>query len=95
LTGKTIPQWVIYFDPDEAPGELCARKWFFGDNKLIATEENFLVTLVEGDVSYWTHEMLFQYKLEAAREEIQRRCPGLICIPRQDDDEPQIVELWT
>jgi hypothetical protein len=39
-----------------------------------------------------TEDALLSYDLEALRDEMESR--GLVCIPRSEGDEPQIVESW-
>ena len=50
----------------------------------------YVARLFEGESP--TDQMLVCPDLEPIREELRQR--GLTCLPRDDDDEPQIVESW-
>lgn len=41
-----------------------------------------------------TDRVMFAATLAEIREKIEAAHPGLICLPRQASDEPQIVEVW-
>lgn len=41
-----------------------------------------------------THDAFFGDSLEEVRAFLDKCYPGLYCIPRSPNDEPQIVETW-
>jgi hypothetical protein len=85
--------FVIYFDPEDAPGEVIMRRWTWDGQRYVTTDDAIKVS-TQDTISHWTHEEYLNWRIEWARNEIKRRSPASIRIPRSADDEPQIVEFW-
>lgn len=73
-----LPMWVIYDHPLDYPDFYVARCWLVGG-------EN-------GPGPHWTANVYFDSDLEALRDVMLGM--GLGCMPRMEQDEPQIVEVW-
>jgi hypothetical protein len=88
-----VERYVIYFDPEDEPGEVVVRKWVWHVDRFVPEPEAFKIT-TQDRVAGWTPEEWYAFRIEHARLEIKRRNPGLVMVPRSEDDEPQIVEVW-
>jgi hypothetical protein len=75
-----LRQCVVYASPSDHPGRFVVREfWIRGS----------------GDVYAFAAPLAVVPSLEEARDAIDRECPGLVCLMRDPNDDPVIVETWT
>ena len=90
--------WVVYIDPDDAPGEVMARKWAIvsGQKEPVRQRETIRVeTKFTGPaVSQMTTDQLKAIQINEVRRLIQDMMPGAMCFPRNPNDETTILETW-
>jgi len=70
--------YVVYHNPTDFPAQYVVRGHAIAAGKVTPLEQP---AYVGGS-------------LQAARDTIQKLDPGLIRLPRDENDEPQIVEVW-
>ena len=71
--------WTIYDHPSDFPHGYVARKFL-----IVRGKPEPVPTLA----------LIQSHSLEAVRVGLLEECPGLVCIKRNEGDEPQIVETW-
>ncbi len=74
--------FVVYFNPRDYPGEWVVRQWQINLDRDIDT------LLMPTDYA------IHVGSLEEARRAIVEAMPDAVCMPRHDEDEPQIWETW-
>jgi hypothetical protein len=70
--------WVVYSNPKDFPGKYVARRW----------------DIIRGQTE---PKPTSEHHVADTLEEIRKMIPdrgGLACIPRYDDDDYAIVEMW-
>lgn len=70
--------YTIYDHPLDQPDSFVVRRW----------------DIVSGQPPIRTDQTWLRDTLEAARAVIAAVHPDAVCIARQEQDEPQIVETW-
>lgn len=73
-----MQMFVIYKGPADYPHEYVVRRWYVGENALLADDDPLLVT------KNWTE--VAEYK--------HANHPLLVVIPRDPSDDLSIQEVW-
>jgi hypothetical protein len=70
--------WTVFERPRDFPNSFVARRFVIRTNGTIEAEPKALIAS----------------DLEGIRDLIRAIDPNLFCLPRNENDEPQIVETW-
>lgn len=79
LSDVFMSTWTVYWNPRDYPEKFVARRF---------------VILRRSEEPQPTTEFFVADTLEAIREKLWEIDPNLSCLPRWENDEAQIVEVW-
>lgn len=76
-----LDMWTVYDHPKDYPHDFIARRHVLNTG-----------VAVDKPMAKATSDTIIARDLEQIRKQL--RGAGLVCIPRMEGDEPQIVEVW-
>ncbi len=71
--------WTIYRNPSDYPGQYVVREWAVNE---------------QGQRMASSSPLSIHERLEIVRLAIQYHAPGAVCLARQPEDDPVILETW-